>query len=357
MESLLTEPEYKSCNTDWYIIPLLNPDGYDYTFTNDRLWSKNRQPTPTLFCPGIYVNSNFDKFFTAGLNHCDTQYAGSQPFEAIETAALAAFQTNLKGYFQSATVSINDNGSAIRKPWKGNAVQYPPEIYQENVPSNFYYWNDLRSENLLHQMVEFVNNQQPEKRWTTDTNNQAYVNGQGDGLDWQSDSASLSFQIMPMAGDDVGSILPENKIDQAASEVLAIVQFLSTKLSEIKTHYTVYPYQLEDEFVMHYMDDSTQEIVLAIKNEFKENDTVWYYDPVGYSEDASIWSTREESVFQGEKQVRLSVPGDDNCIDIRYSYTWVDDEKNNVITNCVLFRDKGITSINRLFNTGCLAVV
>ena len=27
---------------DWYIIPLLNPDGYAYSRTSDRLWRKNR---------------------------------------------------------------------------------------------------------------------------------------------------------------------------------------------------------------------------------------------------------------------------------------------------------------------------
>ena len=29
---------------DWYIIPLLNPDGYEYSHTHDRMWRKNRTP-------------------------------------------------------------------------------------------------------------------------------------------------------------------------------------------------------------------------------------------------------------------------------------------------------------------------
>ena len=29
---------------DWYIMPLLNPDGYEYSHTHDRMWRKNRTP-------------------------------------------------------------------------------------------------------------------------------------------------------------------------------------------------------------------------------------------------------------------------------------------------------------------------
>jgi hypothetical protein len=27
---------------DWYVAPLVNPDGYNYSMTRDRLWRKNR---------------------------------------------------------------------------------------------------------------------------------------------------------------------------------------------------------------------------------------------------------------------------------------------------------------------------
>ncbi len=29
-------------NLDWYIIPVANPDGYEYTRVGDRFWRKNR---------------------------------------------------------------------------------------------------------------------------------------------------------------------------------------------------------------------------------------------------------------------------------------------------------------------------
>ena len=29
---------------NWIIMPLLNPDGYEYSHTHDRMWRKNRTP-------------------------------------------------------------------------------------------------------------------------------------------------------------------------------------------------------------------------------------------------------------------------------------------------------------------------
>ena len=30
------------CDVNWLIMPLLNPDGYEYSRTTDRMWRKNR---------------------------------------------------------------------------------------------------------------------------------------------------------------------------------------------------------------------------------------------------------------------------------------------------------------------------
>ena len=38
---------------DYSLFPVLNVDGYEYSWTTDRLWRKNRQPTPVPFCTGI----------------------------------------------------------------------------------------------------------------------------------------------------------------------------------------------------------------------------------------------------------------------------------------------------------------
>jgi len=46
---------------EFVIIPVLNVDGYVYTWTNDRLWRKNRRPPPAGgTCYGIDLNRNYD---------------------------------------------------------------------------------------------------------------------------------------------------------------------------------------------------------------------------------------------------------------------------------------------------------
>lgn len=41
---------------NFIIIPVVNPDGYSYTWETDRMWRKNRSPTPGSSCFGV---SNF----------------------------------------------------------------------------------------------------------------------------------------------------------------------------------------------------------------------------------------------------------------------------------------------------------
>jgi Tol biopolymer transport system component len=41
-------------SVNWYVAPLVNPDGYEYTFTSDRLWRKNRCRDAFSFLQIVY---------------------------------------------------------------------------------------------------------------------------------------------------------------------------------------------------------------------------------------------------------------------------------------------------------------
>ena len=56
---------------DVHIIPILNPDGFEYSRERDRAWRKNRSKNFQMlpFCKGVDVNRNFDVAFgTVGVD-------------------------------------------------------------------------------------------------------------------------------------------------------------------------------------------------------------------------------------------------------------------------------------------------
>lgn len=82
---------------DFVFIPVLNPDGYEYTWTTDRLWRKNRQDTSLPFCRGI----DLDRAFPFGWdgdsqldNPCSESYAGEHSQQATEAQRLVEWAKN-----------------------------------------------------------------------------------------------------------------------------------------------------------------------------------------------------------------------------------------------------------------------
>ena len=78
----------------WIVIPVLNPDGYVYTWTRDRMWRKNRNPRAGRFgrrgCVGVDLNRNYDiEWGRNGIsrNPCSDIYPGKKAFSEPESKA------------------------------------------------------------------------------------------------------------------------------------------------------------------------------------------------------------------------------------------------------------------------------
>ncbi|KAG8787405.1 hypothetical protein FRC12_015593 [Ceratobasidium sp. 428] len=80
---------------DFYIFPVVNPDGFVYTQSTERLWRKNRQPPPSGSCYGRDINRNWPwKWDVAGgssTDPCSETYRGSTAGDSPENKGLAAF--------------------------------------------------------------------------------------------------------------------------------------------------------------------------------------------------------------------------------------------------------------------------
>ncbi|GJQ79511.1 hypothetical protein Trydic_g16361 [Trypoxylus dichotomus] len=81
---------------DWYFFPSVNPDGYEYSHTTNRLWRKTR--TPYGSCYGADPNRNWGYRWNTGgasSNPCSDTYAGPNPFSERSTATLSEFFTGI----------------------------------------------------------------------------------------------------------------------------------------------------------------------------------------------------------------------------------------------------------------------
>jgi len=75
---------------DWYFMPLLNPDGYEYSRQHDRMWRKNRAPVAGSACRGVDLNRNWDVAgygVGADTDPCTDTYGGEGPGTQPEVLA------------------------------------------------------------------------------------------------------------------------------------------------------------------------------------------------------------------------------------------------------------------------------
>ncbi|MFQ5422458.1 MAG: M14 family zinc carboxypeptidase [Phycisphaerae bacterium] len=80
-------------NTDIYLAPVVNPDGYSYTWTDQRLWRKNRRLNADATY-GVDLNRNWAYDWGGGGSSGTPSseiYRGTMPFSEPETTALSSF--------------------------------------------------------------------------------------------------------------------------------------------------------------------------------------------------------------------------------------------------------------------------
>jgi len=104
-------------NFDWHIVPVVNPDGYEYTWKSDRYWKKNRRPQGA--CYGTDLNLNFEYMWgneAASHSPCNNQFCGVGPASEPETqviqAELRRGAATLRGVF-----SFHAVGNTWEFPW------------------------------------------------------------------------------------------------------------------------------------------------------------------------------------------------------------------------------------------------
>jgi len=142
--------------TEIWVIPVANPDGYQYTFTNERLWRKNLRDNDgdgqITIADGVDLNRNFDSHWgydnegSSPIQSSGT-YRGSAPNSEPETQAVIDF---IQGKDFKFVISYHTFGNWILYPWgwqvKTTSLDDPIFLAQAGTDANPAIYDNLLGE-------------------------------------------------------------------------------------------------------------------------------------------------------------------------------------------------------------------
>jgi hypothetical protein len=207
-----TDVKHLIDNCEIWIVPVVNPDGYEYSRNVDRMWRKNRRENGDGTF-GVDLNRNYDSMWgtvDAPARTSAETYPGPSPFSELETQAVRDLV--LKYDFR-ILMSYHSFWQAIYYPW----------AYTWEPPPDGPMFRDMTSS-----MIELIYH----------TSGATYTNWldmpdtyllSGDTGDWSYGELgiySFGIELRPVTSSQGGFVLPENQIIPTCEENLPVALYL-----------------------------------------------------------------------------------------------------------------------------------
>lgn len=207
-----------------YILPVLNPDGLEYTIHTYRMWRKNRRYTGD-FAWGVDLNRNYGYFWGyddegSSPSPWSAVFRGPFPFSEPETAALADF---ILAHPPAGMLSFHNYSQIIIYPW-GYTYDAPPDVGElhaiaQEMSDRMYAVNGNRYDTGGSEILYLVN---------------------GDTNDWiygTFGAPSYTVELPPLEFTQGGFITPDSIIEPTVSENLpAMLYFANYFISDQNTN-------------------------------------------------------------------------------------------------------------------------
>lgn len=209
---------------DFYIIPFVNPDGFIFSQTSNRLWRKNRQPRSGTSCVGTDINRNWpfkwDVPGGASTNPCSQTYKGESPADAPEMTGLLQFtETLTNGRGIKLYIDWHSYGQYILLPWGYDCSLEPPNpTYQFSLARE-------TSETIRRQFG---------RRFTYGSSCATLYATTGDSTDYMTGTAKAdlawTLELRPSSPLGGGFVLPPDQILPSSVEQWEAMKYLITTM-------------------------------------------------------------------------------------------------------------------------------
>ncbi|ELU14422.1 hypothetical protein CAPTEDRAFT_21335 [Capitella teleta] len=198
-------------NYIWHIPPVINPDGYDYTWTN-RMWRKNRRINSGSSCIGVDLNRNWGWGWDgpgSSTDPCSDTYRGasadSEPeVRAVEDQLMAIGGENIVLY-----MDVHSYSQFWLVPWGGTTEK--PDDYAELKAGGDAAAAAIRSVNNL----SFLVGTPPDILYVAS----------GGSFDWAKGHAGVKYtyapELRPASAGAGGFVIPPENIDPSGNEIFA----------------------------------------------------------------------------------------------------------------------------------------
>ncbi|XP_015339787.2 carboxypeptidase B2 isoform X2 [Marmota marmota marmota] len=199
-------------HVDFYIMPVINVDGYDYTWKKNRMWRKNRSSHENNRCIGTDLNRNFaSKHWCeegASSFSCSETYCGLYPESEPEVKAVADFLRRNINHIK-AYISMHSYAQQILYPYSYNRSKSKDHEELSLVASEAV------------RAIESINKN---TRYTHGSGSENLYLAPGGSDDWIYDlGIKYSFTIELRDKGRYGFLLPQSYIKPTCTEALAAV--------------------------------------------------------------------------------------------------------------------------------------
>ncbi|XP_047583349.1 mast cell carboxypeptidase A isoform X2 [Lutra lutra] len=199
---------------NFYVLPVFNVDGYIWSWTQNRMWRKNRSKNQNSKCIGTDLNRNFNaswNSFPSTKNPCMDTYRGPEPESEKETKAVTDFiRSHLKSI--KAYITFHSYSQMLLFPYG----------YTSKLPANH---KDLTKVAKLGTDVLAT---PYETRYIYGPIASTIYPTSGSSLDWAYNLGikhTFAFELRDKG--KFGFLLPESLIKPTCKETLIAVKFIA----------------------------------------------------------------------------------------------------------------------------------